>query len=66
MTMLHKVGSASAWRRFVTQLGHYHFPCRPADVRRLFLQKKDQLFACFVTETPQSPALKTFYCKPVQ
>ena len=32
----------------------------------LFLQKKDQLFACFVSETPQSPALTTRYCKPVQ
>jgi hypothetical protein len=32
----------------------------------LFLQKKDQLFVCFVSETPQSPAVTTRYCKPVQ
>ncbi len=32
----------------------------------LFLQKKDQLFVCFVTETAQSPTLTTRYCKPVQ
>lgn len=32
----------------------------------LFLQKKDQLFMCFVSETPQSPAVTTRYCKPVQ
>ena len=31
----------------------------------LFLQKKDQLFACFVVETQQSPTLNTLYCKPV-
>jgi hypothetical protein len=32
----------------------------------LFLQKKDQLFFCFATETPGSPTLTTRYCKPVQ
>jgi hypothetical protein len=32
----------------------------------LFLQKKDQLFVCFVAETPTSPAVTTRYCKPVQ
>lgn len=32
----------------------------------LFLQKKDQLFVCFVAETPRSPTLTTRYCKPVQ
>ena len=31
----------------------------------LFLQKKDQLFVCFVAETPQSPSVTTSYCKPV-
>jgi hypothetical protein len=31
----------------------------------LFLQKKDQLFVCFVSETPNSPAVTTRYCKPV-
>ena len=31
----------------------------------LFLQKKDQLFICFVVETQQSPTLNTLYCKPV-
>jgi hypothetical protein len=32
----------------------------------LFLQKKDQLFVCFVSETPTSLAVTTRYCKPVQ
>ncbi len=32
----------------------------------LFLQKKDQLFFCFASETPGSPAVTTRYCKPVQ
>jgi hypothetical protein len=32
----------------------------------LFSQKKDQLFVCFVAETPTSPAVTTRYCKPVQ
>ena len=32
----------------------------------LFLQKKDQLFVCFVSETPQSPVVTTNYCKPVR
>ena len=31
----------------------------------LFLQKKDQLFLCFVVETQQSPTLNTLYCKPI-
>ncbi len=38
----------------------------PAVGAGLFLQKKDQLFSCFVSETPQSPAVTTRYCKPVQ
>ena len=32
----------------------------------LYLQKKDRLFFCLVTETPQSPAVTTRYCKPVE
>jgi hypothetical protein len=32
----------------------------------LFLQKKDKLFLCFVSETPTSAAVATRYCKPVQ
>jgi hypothetical protein len=32
----------------------------------IFLQKKDQLVLCFVAETPQSSAVTTRYCKPVQ
>jgi hypothetical protein len=32
----------------------------------LLLQKKDQVFFCFTTETPNSPAVTTRYCKPVQ
>lgn len=32
----------------------------------LFLQNKDQLFVCFVSETPTSPAVTTRYCKLVQ
>jgi hypothetical protein len=32
----------------------------------LLLQNKDQVFFCFATETPTSPALTTRYCKPVQ
>lgn len=32
----------------------------------LFLQNKDQLFVCFVSETPTSPAVTTRYCKPVR
>jgi hypothetical protein len=32
----------------------------------LFLQKQQQLFFCYVSETPQSVALTTHYCKPVQ
>jgi hypothetical protein len=32
----------------------------------LFLQNKEQVFFCFVVETPRSPALTTSYCKPVQ
>ena len=31
----------------------------------LFLQKGATLYACFVSETPGSPALSTAYCKPV-
>jgi hypothetical protein len=32
----------------------------------LFLQKKDKLFLCFVSETAKSPTVATRYCKPVQ
>ncbi|HLH91962.1 MAG TPA: hypothetical protein VKX28_26320 [Xanthobacteraceae bacterium] len=32
----------------------------------LYLQQKEKLYFCFVTETPNSPALTTRYCKPVQ
>jgi hypothetical protein len=32
----------------------------------LLLQNKDQVFFCFVAETPSSPAVTTRYCKPVQ
>jgi hypothetical protein len=32
----------------------------------IFLQKKDKLFLCFVSETPTSAAVATRYCKPVQ
>jgi hypothetical protein len=32
----------------------------------LYLQKKDQLFFCNVTETPTSTTLATRYCKPVE
>jgi hypothetical protein len=32
----------------------------------LFLQKKDKLFLCFVSETEKSPSVATRYCKPVQ
>ena len=32
----------------------------------LFLQKKEQLIFCFVSETPNSATLATSYCKPVR
>jgi hypothetical protein len=32
----------------------------------VFLQKKDQLFLCLVTETPSSKTVSTSYCKPVE
>jgi hypothetical protein len=32
----------------------------------LFLQEKQKLYLCFVSETPQSAAVTTRYCKPVQ
>jgi hypothetical protein len=38
----------------------------PAVGAGLFWQKKDQLFTCFVSETPQSPVVTTRYCKPVE
>jgi hypothetical protein len=38
----------------------------PAGGAGLFLQKKEQLFFCYATETPGSPTLTTRYCKPVQ
>ena len=32
----------------------------------LFLQRKDKVFLCFVTETAKSPTVATKYCKPVE
>jgi hypothetical protein len=32
----------------------------------IFMQKDGTLYVCFVTETPDSPVLKTNYCKPVE
>jgi predicted porin len=32
----------------------------------VFLQKKGKLFLCFVAETPNSTAVATRYCKPVE
>jgi hypothetical protein len=32
----------------------------------LYLQKKDRLFFCLVSETPQSKTVSTRYCKPVE
>jgi hypothetical protein len=32
----------------------------------IFLQLPGRLYLCFVSETPQSAALTTRYCKPVQ
>jgi hypothetical protein len=32
----------------------------------VFLQKKDKLFLCFVSETPTSTTVATRYCKPVE
>jgi hypothetical protein len=32
----------------------------------IYLQKKDKLFFCNVTETPTSTTLATRYCKPVE
>jgi opacity protein-like surface antigen len=32
----------------------------------LFLQKKDKLFLCFVSENAKSTTVATRYCKPVQ
>ena len=32
----------------------------------VFLQKKDKLFFCLVSETPTSPTVSTRYCKPVE
>jgi hypothetical protein len=32
----------------------------------VFLSKKDKLFVCFVAETPNSTAVATRYCKPVE
>jgi hypothetical protein len=32
----------------------------------LFLQEKQKLYLCFVSETPQSVAVTTRYCKPVK
>ena len=32
----------------------------------VFLQEKQKLYLCFVSETPQSAAVTTRYCKPVK
>jgi hypothetical protein len=32
----------------------------------LVLQKEQQVFICFVAETPTSPTISTRYCKPVE
>ena len=32
----------------------------------IFLQNKEQVYMCFVAETPTSRAVTTGYCKPVQ
>jgi hypothetical protein len=32
----------------------------------LFLQKKDKVFFCVVSETPTSASVATRYCKPVE
>jgi hypothetical protein len=32
----------------------------------LYLQQKEKLYFCLVSETPNSPAVTTRYCKPVQ
>jgi hypothetical protein len=32
----------------------------------IYLQKKDKLFFCNVTETPTSTTVATLYCKPVE
>ncbi len=38
----------------------------PAGGALVFLQRQQQLYLCFITETPQSVAVTTRYCKPVQ
>ena len=38
----------------------------PGGGASLFLQKQQQLYYCYVSETPQSAAVTTRYCKPVQ
>lgn len=38
----------------------------PAGGALLFLQKQQQLYLCFLVETPQSVAITSRYCKPVQ
>jgi hypothetical protein len=32
----------------------------------VYLQKKEKLYFCYVTETPTSATVATAYCKPVQ
>jgi hypothetical protein len=32
----------------------------------VFLQKKEKLYFCYVTETPTSATVATRYCKPVE
>jgi uncharacterized membrane protein len=38
----------------------------PRGGANLFLQKKDKLYFCFVSETPSSATVATKYCKPVE
>ena len=38
----------------------------PSGMAGLFLRKGAQLYLCFVSETPQSRAVTTRYCKPIE
>jgi hypothetical protein len=38
----------------------------PSGMAGLFLRKGAQLYLCFVAETPQSRAVTTRYCKPIE
>jgi hypothetical protein len=45
-----------------TLVSSWMSPIGPA----LFLQKDGSLYLCFVQEKPDTPTLKTLYCKPVE